>query len=95
MILQAVSHPLETLEDLAQELNLDIGCILAICQTQDLQGWPPVCMSSSLHLAWEYAQSPSNHHHFINMLCVSLKFSRSFCHLSRIIQSFSTILAVL
>ncbi|KIK91882.1 hypothetical protein PAXRUDRAFT_148483 [Paxillus rubicundulus Ve08.2h10] len=71
MILWAVSHPLEPLEDLAQELNLDIGCILAIHQTQYLQGQPPVLKSGSLHLAWEYAQSPSDHHHFINMLCVS------------------------
>ncbi|KIK94814.1 hypothetical protein PAXRUDRAFT_781364 [Paxillus rubicundulus Ve08.2h10] len=71
MILQAVSHPLETLEDLAQKLNLDIGCILAIHQTQYLQGWPPVLKSSSLHLAWEYAQFPSDHHCFVNMLRVS------------------------
>ncbi|KAF8841323.1 hypothetical protein BDN67DRAFT_858634, partial [Paxillus ammoniavirescens] len=71
MISWAISHPPETLEDLAQELNLDIGCILAIHQTRYLQGRPPVLKSSSLHLAWEYAQSPSDHHRFINMLCVS------------------------
>ncbi|KIK75966.1 hypothetical protein PAXRUDRAFT_171187 [Paxillus rubicundulus Ve08.2h10] len=71
MILWAVSHPLETLEDLAKELNLDIGCILAIHQTQYLQGWPPGLKSGSLHLAWEYAQSQSDHHCFINMLHVS------------------------
>ncbi|KAF8834045.1 hypothetical protein BDN67DRAFT_915726 [Paxillus ammoniavirescens] len=71
MILWAVSHSPETLEDLAQELNLDIGCILAICQTRYLQGRSPVLESGSLHLAWEYAQSRSDHHHFINMLHVS------------------------
>ncbi|KIL00964.1 hypothetical protein PAXRUDRAFT_128615, partial [Paxillus rubicundulus Ve08.2h10] len=71
MILQAVSHPPETLEDLAQELNLDIGCILAMQQTQYLWGWPPVLKSGSLHPAWEYSQSPSDHHCFINMLCIS------------------------
>ncbi|KIK71813.1 hypothetical protein PAXRUDRAFT_92273, partial [Paxillus rubicundulus Ve08.2h10] len=71
IILRAVSHPPETLEDLRQELNLDIGCILAVCQTRYLQGQPPVLKSGSLHLAWEYAQSTSDHHSFINMLCVS------------------------
>ena len=33
MVLQAISHPPEALEDLAQQLNIDISCILAIPQT--------------------------------------------------------------
>ena len=71
MVLHAVSHPPETLEDLAQQLNIDTSCILAICQTRYLQGRSPVLKSGSLHLAWEYAQSPSDHHRFVNMLHVS------------------------
>jgi len=66
-----LSHPPEALENLAQQLNIDINCILAICQTRYLQGRSPVLKSGTLHLAWEYAQSPSDHHRFINMLCVS------------------------
>jgi hypothetical protein len=71
MVLHAVSHPPETLEDLAQQLNIDTSCILAIRQTRYLQGRSPVLKSGSLHLAWEYAQSPSDHHRFVNMLRVS------------------------
>ncbi|KIM50092.1 hypothetical protein SCLCIDRAFT_1187614, partial [Scleroderma citrinum Foug A] len=40
-------------------------------QTQYLQGRSPVLKSGTLHLAWEYAQSPADHHCFINMLHVS------------------------
>ncbi|KAF9237946.1 hypothetical protein BU15DRAFT_75557 [Melanogaster broomeanus] len=71
MILRAISHPPQTLDDLAQDLNLDISCLLAIQQTRYLQGCPPVLKSGSLHLAWEYAQSPADHHRFVNMLRVS------------------------
>ena len=71
MVLQAISHPPEALEDLAQQLNIDISCILAIRQTRYLQGRSPVLKSGTLHLAWEYAQSPADHHHFVNMLRVS------------------------
>ena len=73
MVLQAISHPPEALEDLAQQLNIDISCILAIHQTQYLQGCSPVLKAGTLHLAWEYAQSPTDHHCFINMLHVSLE----------------------
>ncbi|KIK95538.1 hypothetical protein PAXRUDRAFT_374772 [Paxillus rubicundulus Ve08.2h10] len=95
MILRAVSHPPETLEDLAQELNLDIGCILAIRQTQYLQGWP-LCSSP---VAYTLLGSMFNPHLIITASSTCyvspLKSFRSFCHLLRIIQSSSTILAML
>ncbi|KAG1794981.1 uncharacterized protein BJ212DRAFT_1374710 [Suillus subaureus] len=71
MIIQALFRPAQTLEDLSQELTTDINCISAIQQARYLNSRPPVLKSSSLHLAWEWAQSPADHHRFVNMLRVS------------------------
>lgn len=71
MIIQALFRPAQTLEDLSQQLTTDINCILAIQQARYLNSRPPVLKSGSLHLAWEWAQSPADHHRFVNMLRVS------------------------
>ncbi|KIM59852.1 hypothetical protein SCLCIDRAFT_68865, partial [Scleroderma citrinum Foug A] len=71
IILQTIFQPSQSLEDLAQQINIDISSITAIHQTRYLQSRSPVAKSGILHLAWEYAQSPSDHHRFISMLCVS------------------------
>ncbi|KAJ8582016.1 hypothetical protein M405DRAFT_687472, partial [Rhizopogon salebrosus TDB-379] len=52
-------------------LNMDINCLLAIQQARYLQSRTPVLKSGNLHLAWEWAQSPADHHRFVNMLRVS------------------------
>ena len=70
IIIRAIIQPPQTLEDLVQELNVDISCISAIHQTRYLQSWSSVAKSGSLHLAWEYAQNPSDHRRFVNMLRV-------------------------
>ena len=66
IIIRAIFQPPQTLEDLAQELDVDISSILAICQARYLQSQSPVAKSASLHLAWKYAQNPSDHH---SLLC--------------------------
>ena len=71
IIIRTIFQPAQSLEDMAQQLNVDISSITAIQQTRYLQARSPVAKSGSLHLAWEYAQSPSDHHRFINMLRVS------------------------
>ena len=70
IIIRAIFQPPQTLEDLAQELDVDISSISAICQARYLQPRSPVAKSGSLHLAWKYAQNPSDYHHFVNMLRV-------------------------
>ncbi|KAH7918099.1 hypothetical protein BV22DRAFT_997097, partial [Leucogyrophana mollusca] len=73
MIIRALFQPAKDLEDVARELDLDINCILAIQQARYLHARPPVRKAGSLHLAWEYAQSPADHHRFVNMLHISPK----------------------
>ena len=72
LIIRNLFHPEITPEEAAQQLNLDISCILAIRQTHYLQGRSVVVpKSSTLDLAWRYIQNESDHHHFTNMLCIS------------------------
>ncbi|KAG2335476.1 hypothetical protein BDR05DRAFT_898434 [Suillus weaverae] len=72
IVLRILFHPAETVEEAAQQLHCDISCILAIRQTRYLQGRSPIAAkASSLHLAWEYAKSPSDHDRFTNMLRIS------------------------
>ncbi|KIK82229.1 hypothetical protein PAXRUDRAFT_96959, partial [Paxillus rubicundulus Ve08.2h10] len=71
VVIQTLLHPKITPDEAAQHLNLDISCILAIQQTRYLQGRSVVPKASTLHLAWQYTQNESNHHHFTHLLCVS------------------------
>ncbi|KAG0705858.1 hypothetical protein DFH29DRAFT_988390 [Suillus ampliporus] len=71
MAFRALFQPARTPEDLAQELNMDVNCIIALQQTRYLRSRPPVLKSGNLHLAWEWAHGPSDHQRFINMLRVS------------------------
>jgi hypothetical protein len=61
-------------DDLAQftdNLNFDLNVINAIQTTRYLRGCDDVPKAGNLHLAWEYAANPENHHRFVHMLCVS------------------------
>ncbi|KIK93786.1 hypothetical protein PAXRUDRAFT_45880, partial [Paxillus rubicundulus Ve08.2h10] len=73
MAIQCLLLPKVTPEDAAQQLNLDISCILAIQQTCYLQSRSTVPKSNTLHLAWKYVQNEA-HHHFTNMLHISPTF---------------------
>src|ERR1700722_18409375 len=63
--------PTTNLEDLCRQHDLDRRVLLAIKQTRYINGRSPVLKLGNLSLAWEFAQSPSDHKHFVNMLKVS------------------------
>ncbi|KIK14034.1 hypothetical protein PISMIDRAFT_117742 [Pisolithus microcarpus 441] len=71
MAFRDLHQPHMTIEEAAQQLNLHISCILAIQQTHYLQGRSSVPRAGNFHVAWEYAQSPSDYHRYTNMLHVS------------------------
>ncbi|KAF8545623.1 hypothetical protein OG21DRAFT_1367074, partial [Imleria badia] len=72
LVIRNLLHPEISPEEAAQQLNLDISCILAIQQTRYLQGRSAsVPKSNTLDLAWQYIQNESDHHRFMNMLRVS------------------------
>jgi hypothetical protein len=71
MAIRCLLLPPETAEDHAAQLGFDITTLIAIAQTRYLNGRPPVLKIGNLHLAWAYAQSPSDHHRFVNMLRVT------------------------
>jgi hypothetical protein len=52
-------------------LNFDLHVIGAICNTRYLHGRGNIPKAGNLHLAWEYASNPEDHHRFIHMLRVS------------------------
>jgi hypothetical protein len=71
MVLRTLTNPELTPEEAALLLDCDISCILLIRQTRYLQGRSPVAKAGNIHLAWEFALNPSDHHRFVNMLRVS------------------------
>jgi hypothetical protein len=62
MLLWDFLTPLNDLEE------LNWICRLFRRTTHYLQGRSPVLKLGNIDLAWEYAQSPADHHCFINML---------------------------
>ncbi|KAJ7041727.1 hypothetical protein C8F04DRAFT_905846, partial [Mycena alexandri] len=71
MALRSLLRPPETAQEHAEQLGFDIATLIAIAQTRYINGRPPVLKMGNLHLAWAYAQSPSDHQRFINMLRVT------------------------
>jgi len=63
--------PDDDIEQPSENLQFDLTVLEAIRATRYLRGRPEVAKCGNLHLAWEYAQDPHNHKHFINMLRVS------------------------
>ena len=53
------------------KFELDIQILNEIWTSRYLHGWSPVLKLGNIHLAWEYAQNPCDHEHFVNMLWVS------------------------
>lgn len=62
--------PPKTLARLVRDLKLDLNIVKVIVQTRYLNGRSLVKKAGNLHLAWEYAQSPQDHHRFVSMLRV-------------------------
>lgn len=87
---RSVMFPAKTLDKLVRELALDMETIKVIVQTRYLNGRPPVLKAGNLHLAWEYAQSPQDHHRFIQMLRVTPKSFQFLLNLIEVHPIFQT-----
>jgi hypothetical protein len=74
-LLLMISHTLFTpfcdLEEACHQFGIDINTIIMIEETCYLNGQHPVPRAGNLHLAWQYAQDPDDHHQFIHMLHVT------------------------
>jgi hypothetical protein len=81
MMLRDATAPAETVEEAATRLNVDIKTLETIRKTRYLNGRTHVPKAGNIHLAWEYAQNPADHHRFINMLRVSPKVFDVILHL--------------
>lgn len=71
MLLRNMLSPDANYNTLLKQLKIDLEILNAIKNTHYLHGHPCVPKCENLSLAWEYAQSPTDHDHFINMLHVS------------------------
>jgi hypothetical protein len=71
MISRTLFTPFRDLEEACHQFGVDINTIIAIEETRYLNGRHPVPRAGNLHLAWQYAQNPDDHHRFINMLRVT------------------------
>lgn len=71
MLSRMLILPARTMDRMICELQLDADIIRLIVQTRYLRDRHPVKKAGNLHLAWEYAQSPSDHHRFTQMLRVT------------------------
>lgn len=71
MLLRDLFTPANNVEETCQTLNIDIESIIAIRRTRYLQGRPSVIKLGNIDLAWVYAQTPSDHKRFVNMLRIS------------------------
>ncbi|KAF8800519.1 hypothetical protein BYT27DRAFT_7041428, partial [Phlegmacium glaucopus] len=60
-----------TIKHMRQESMLDLDSLIAILSSRYPNGQHRVPKAGNLHLAWEYAQNPSDYHRFINMLRVT------------------------
>lgn len=74
MVLWDSTLPPEVATDIirkAKQLDIDLKVLEGIKKTRYLQSHPPVIKAGNLHLAWSFAQNPSDHDCFANMLCIS------------------------
>jgi hypothetical protein len=74
MLFRQIFTPIErrTIEHMYQESMLDLDALIAILGSRYPNGRRHnVPKIGNVHLAWEYAQNPSDHHRFINMLRVT------------------------
>lgn len=71
MLLRNMLSPNADYDTLLKQLKIDLEILNAIKNIHYLCSCPCVPKCEKLSLAWEHAQSPADHDHFINMLCVS------------------------
>lgn len=71
MVLRDLISPTENVDDAVQQLETDLKTLQAIKTTRYLRARNPVPKLGNLNLAWDYSQSPDDHHRFVNMLRIS------------------------
>jgi hypothetical protein len=74
MVLRDSTLPPEVATDIirkAKQLDIDLKVLEGIKKTRYLQSRPSVIKAGNFHLAWSFAQNPSDHGHFANMLRIS------------------------
>ena len=71
MMARDVFRPLKSLEEAQKDLETDTNILILLEQIRYLNDRHPIPKEGNLHLAWKYTQSPADHHHFVNMLCVT------------------------
>ena len=76
--------PHSSAEIILNDLVQDFAILSALQTTRYLQARNPVPKAGNLHLAWEFARDPNQHHRFIDMLRVS---PRVFLFLVQLIQN--------
>ena len=58
-----LQNPYPSLEEACAQLNIDLAIIVALTETQYIHGHDcSITKTGNLHFAWEYAQSPTDHH---------------------------------
>ena len=62
MISCTLFTPFHDLEEACHQFGVDINTIIAIEETCYLNGQHPDPRAGNLHLAWQYAQNPDDHH---------------------------------
>lgn len=71
MLSRMLVLPALTLERMLHDTQLHADNVRLIIQKRYLRSRLPVKKAGNLHLAWEYAQNPADHHRFIQMLRVT------------------------
>src|SRR5258705_188950 len=60
----------QSIQLLIEQTDVDISIILAILLTRYPNGRHRVLKAENLHIAWDYAENPADHHRFIH-LCIT------------------------
>jgi DNA-binding CsgD family transcriptional regulator len=61
----------QSIQNLIEQTDLDISMLLAILLTRYPNGRHRVPKAGNLHIAWDYAENPADHHRFIHLLRVT------------------------
>jgi len=72
MLTRDLTNPFPSIEAACHQFNIDIAVLYALQDVCYLSGRDHhVPKAGNMHLAWEYARDPADHHRFINMLRIS------------------------
>ncbi len=71
MLARGAVIPQKKLSQMVKDLHIDLKIIKMIACTRYLRVQSAVPKSGTLHLAWEHASSPNDHHRFVQMLRVT------------------------